>query len=80
MSEQRIQLSAEDYWRLKAAMQGLTIAELEAKWALAKAETERTDVERALRAKHGLPDDATCRVDERTMTLIVVDHKALKAV
>lgn len=80
MSEQRIQLSAEDYWRMKAAMQGLTIAELEAKWAIARAETERAEVERTLRAKHGVPANATCRIDERTMTLIVSDRATLQAV
>lgn len=51
-------LPAADYWRLVAAQQRVTIAELQAKWAVAKAETDRAQVEAEIRQQYQVPPGA----------------------
>jgi len=57
-------LPAADYWRLVAATQRVTIVQLEAKWALAKAEEERVRVDAEIRAAHAIPAGADVRLAE----------------
>lgn len=71
MSEHAITLSAEDYWRLIAASRQVRVATLEAKWAIAKAESEFATTEAAIRETYRVPAGMRYRLDEQARALVI---------
>jgi hypothetical protein len=57
-------LPPDEYWHLVAVTQRVTIAQLEAKWAIAKAEAEREQTDAALRARYQVDRTVTFQLAE----------------
>ena len=76
MSEQTIPLSAEDYWHLMAASRQVRVATLEAKWAIAKSESEFAATEAAIRETYRLPVGTRYRIDEQAKALVILPQAA----